>query len=118
MTEEREFVSAGEAIALVSAYSKATSPDGQVHTYRDAHGILLGAGWPLATLITTLQEANGIEIAGRWSQDLGHGLAIRDEQGWLFIATHEPGSEVSFETRSELPGGQPPAGRVESRAWT
>ena len=86
MTDERELVSLEVAIGMLPNRAA-------VHTFRNAHIAIVGADWERESLIEAMRAAPFIEIAGPGAQALGHGLAITDKHGLLFIETQKPEPE-------------------------
>jgi hypothetical protein len=80
MSDERVVLTAAEAIAML--------PDGDmIHTFRQAsNGILFGADWKRNDMIKTLNKYE-VEVTGEQAQAMNHGMALKDEYGWLFIET-------------------------------
>lgn len=78
-----------EAIALI--------PEGDtIHTIRQFGASTLGADIPRAELMEKLKVAFLVKRAGAKSTRIGHGLALLDERGWLFVETKNLSSiEVS-----------------------
>jgi hypothetical protein len=80
VSDERIDLTAEEAIALL--------PAGEyVHTFRNPGGIMLGADWDRAEIQTAIHKAGVRTLAGGVAMAVGHGLAIYDGGGWLFVAT-------------------------------
>ena len=80
MDDDKELISLDEAIKRL--------PGGDmVHTFRQGGPCLIGADHERARLIEAMRSAPAIEVTGPAAQAMGHGLAICDEHGWLFIAT-------------------------------
>jgi hypothetical protein len=76
-----------EKIPLTPAEAIALLPDkDSIHTFRQAGGTLLGADWDRKDLIKALNKYDA-EVTGENAQALGHGMAFRDEYGYLFIET-------------------------------
>ena len=68
-----------EALALL--------PDAdRIHTFRSAGLSMIGADWPLEILIATIRQY-GAELAGPSATRMGHGIAIIDNRGPLFVET-------------------------------
>lgn len=82
MTEEansREFLSFDDALSLL--------PDGDtIHTFRVSGTALIGADWDRDALIAALRHGNP-ERTGPMASAMGHGLALTDAFGLLFIET-------------------------------
>lgn len=77
---DKEFIELDEAVKRL--------PKGKaIHTIRQAGPCLLGADWDRPGLIEAMRKAPAIEVTGQIAQDMGHGLAIRDEHDLLYIAT-------------------------------
>jgi len=88
--DERECVTLEDAIGMLREQKNIP---GYVHTFRQAGPFIVGADWNRDSLIETMRRAPAIEITGEFAQKMGHGLAIEDERGLLFIETHEPGTK-------------------------
>lgn len=62
--------------------------NGPIHTFRQGGGLMLvGADWPREELLAAMMAAPAIEETGKLASSMGHGLAIMDGHGWLFIET-------------------------------
>ena len=80
MDDDKELISLEDAIKRL--------PDGgMVHTFRQGGPCLIGADHERDRLIEAMRAAPAIEVTGPQAQAMGHGLAICDEHGWLFIET-------------------------------
>ena len=75
-----------ELISLEAAIKRLPAGD-MVHTFRQGGLCLIGADHERDRLIEAMRNAPEIEVTGPQAQAMGHGLAIRDEHGWLFIET-------------------------------
>jgi hypothetical protein len=94
MDDKKEFVDVQEAISRL--------PDGDsIHTFRQGGPLLIGAAWPRADIIEFLEAAAAIEVPGENAQSMGHGLAVHDEHGWLFIQTR-PATDTKPHARDGL----------------
>lgn len=80
--DDKEFISFDEAV-------KRLPEGGHVHTFRQAGPVLLGCDYDRESLLAAMKVAPNIEVPGPAAQAMKHGLAIRDDRGWLFIATLE-----------------------------
>lgn len=70
-------------------------PDGEdIHTFRQAGPVILGADIERDTLLEVLRTARSIESSGPMAQALGHGLAVDDSHGFLFVATRQPAGDA------------------------
>ena len=80
MEDERVYLTADEAIRML--------PDGDmIHTYRQGGGfVLIGADWERERLVEKIASGKP-EFAGENATRSGHGLAIVDEHGPLYIET-------------------------------
>lgn len=76
------------SVSLDNAISRLEVKDGQVHTFRSAGPILIGADWELAPLIEAMRD-HGVEESGPAATEARHGLVLTDEHGPLFIETRE-----------------------------
>jgi hypothetical protein len=87
MNDEPELLTCDEAAALL--------PDGdRVHTFLNPGGILVGADWDRAEILTLLRDSPRREVTGPEAQSFGHGLAALREDGTIvFIATRQPGGK-------------------------
>lgn len=62
-------------------------PEGEyVHTFRNAGFMMLGADWPRDRLMAAMQESQ-IFVSGDVAQSMNHGIAIKNDGGFLFIET-------------------------------
>ena len=101
MAEERIKLDAEQAASLIA--------DGEeVHTFRAGGAILIGADWERAEILEILRIYTP-EIGGEKCRAMNHGIAVRDEASWMFIAT-KPGIDWDAEEaeaihRLELKGG-------------
>lgn len=79
---DREEIPYANAVAML--------PEGErVHTVRNSlPGVMLGADWDRPKLLTWIKE-HGVEKSGPTASAMHHGLAGRDDRGWLFIETKE-----------------------------
>lgn len=78
--DDKEFLTFDEAVARLPISE-------MVHTFRQSGFVLLGADWEKEELINALCKAKVIEVTGAQAQAMNHGMAIKDENGWLFIET-------------------------------
>ena len=80
MDDKKEFIAFDDAVNLL--------PDGDmIHTFRTAGPVLIGAHHERDQLINAIRKAPKIEVTGPAAQSMGHGMAICDENGLLFIET-------------------------------
>ena len=80
MTDGKELITFEEAVKRI--------PEGDnIHTFKQSGPFLIGADSPRAELLEAMQKAAAIEVTGDHAQSMNHGLAIRDGDTWLFIAT-------------------------------
>lgn len=77
-----------EAMALLPDTPK-------IHTYRESSVALLGADWSRRDLVQAMKEAPEIHETGVAAQAFGHGMAIFDEHGPLFIETKRVKEELN-----------------------
>lgn len=78
----------GPELITFDAAAKLLPSKKMLHTFRQsAGGMLLGADSDRAELVALLQDADEIHVTGAQAQSMGHGLAVRDSLGWLFIET-------------------------------
>ncbi len=78
--DDRCFVSFDKAVAIL--------PEGdEIHTFRQAGHVLLGASWPRQDILDLMREFP-VEETGETATRMGHALAVEDKPGrWLFIAS-------------------------------
>jgi hypothetical protein len=71
--------------------AEAMLPDGShVHTFRSSVGMLVGADWERCELLDRMRRYEStLEIGGPECQRFGHGLAMWDDYGPLFIQCKE-----------------------------
>lgn len=79
MKDERVVLSKTEAIEMLPDTEK-------IHTFRQCGPMLLGADWDKENIIETINN-HDVEITGEQAQSMGHGIALHDDKGWLFIET-------------------------------
>ena len=80
-TEEIVILSKEEAVSML--------PEGDtIHTFRSVGSTLLGADCDRKELIAKFDKYE-IELSGPMATQMKHGIAIRDDQGPLFIETKE-----------------------------
>lgn len=98
--DDKELITFDEAI-------KRLPDEDWIHTFRNYGNVLMGADWKKEEIFEAMQAATEIEITGPQAQAIGHGLAICDEHGWLFIETanagverHAPQTDCGSETDS------------------
>jgi len=79
--EKREFISFEQAIKML--------PDKEnIHTFRSTSICILGADHDRVGLIETMKKfQDKIELSGKVATGMGHGLALIDDRGPLFIET-------------------------------
>lgn len=58
-----------------------------IHTFRNpGPGMLVGADWTRDEIIESV-ELYGAELSGEKATQMGHGMLIRDDHGYVFIET-------------------------------
>lgn len=83
----RRYITAEEAADLL--------PDGDaIHTFRGGGPVLIGADWDREEVLNKLKTSDKIEIAGETARNMGHGLAVYNDNAKLqsdilFIETDE-----------------------------
>ncbi|HNL98896.1 MAG TPA: hypothetical protein PKL61_17315 [Accumulibacter sp.] len=80
MDDDKELISFDDAVTRLP-------PGDNIHTFRQAGPMLLGADHGRTSLLAAMRAAPCIEVTGPQAQAMNHGLAIRDENGFLFIET-------------------------------
>lgn len=80
MSDEKMTIGYDAALAFLK-------PRGAIHTFRTGSGMLVGADWSRASILEALKVAPEIQVTGDTAQSMGHGLAIQDKHGWVFIET-------------------------------
>lgn len=107
MEDERVYLTADEAIRML--------PDGDmIHTYRQGGGfVLIGADWERERLVEKIASGKP-EFAGENATRSGHGLAIVDEHGPLYIETKRQTEEQRL--TAELAALR--ADLEQARAWS
>ena len=79
--DEKAPLTPEEAVAML--------PDDEyVHTFRSGPGLLVGADIKRERLVELIHQ-HGAELAGPGATSMGHGLALTDGSGPLFIKTRE-----------------------------
>lgn len=84
MTEDKKYISLEDFKNIIDIQ------DGHVHTFRDSGGALIGADWGEETILETAgihQET--IELSGKYARAMEHGVAFRDDHGFVYVATNE-----------------------------
>jgi hypothetical protein len=63
----------------------------EIHTFRNSPMMLIGADWSRKHLLETMKKYEStLELTGPAATGMGHGLALHDDMGPLFIKTkHE-----------------------------
>jgi hypothetical protein len=89
--DDREPVPAELAIRMLKVV------DGQVHTFRNPVGVLIGADWDVDQLKKAIRK-HGVELSGASATSMKHGLAILDDHGPLFLET-EPAESFEADLR-------------------
>lgn len=75
----REFISAEQALAML--------PDKpRIHTFRYSAVALIGADWDREEIVALIKKSKP-ELTGEAATGMGHGLAVEDKHGFLFIET-------------------------------
>ena len=65
-------------------------PDGdEIHTFRGALPMLIGADWSRESILKALAETDVIAPTGSFARGMNHGIAINAGGRPLFIATDE-----------------------------
>ncbi len=69
-----------------------------IHTFRQGGPTLIGADWDKKDLIEAINKYE-VELTGEQARSMGHGMALYDEHGWLFIETKkEDKKEINLDT--------------------
>lgn len=59
-----------------------------IHTFRNPiAGTIIGADYRREALIELVKKVGVAELSGVQASSLGHGIALQDTHGWLFIET-------------------------------
>lgn len=77
--DERVHLTYDQAVALLP-------PGDRIHTFRGTLPLMIGADWPREKLLAHIRE-HGAELSGPGATGMGHGLALIDSVGLLFIET-------------------------------
>lgn len=76
-----------ERVPLTYDQAIAMLPDAErIHTFRGTGPVMIGADWPRSTLLDAIRE-HGAELSGPGATAMGHGMALIDSVGVLFIET-------------------------------
>lgn len=60
----------------------------EIHTFlNSAIGFLAGADWSRCQVIELLQSTEEIQVSGTFAQGMGHGIAAKRGNEWVFIET-------------------------------
>ena len=57
-----------------------------IHTFRDSDISLIGAEWSRKEILEAIDEFQ-FELTGETATKMGHGMAFKDNYGWLFVET-------------------------------
>jgi hypothetical protein len=79
--DERVHLSYAQALDLLT-------DDEMIHTFRAAGPMSIGADWQRTDVLALIRKY-GAELAGANATAMGHGLAVIDDHGLLFIKTKE-----------------------------
>ena len=80
MNEEKRVLTKEEALAMLP-FKK------DIHIYRNPKtDILMGFDIDRKTIIEKINK-HKVEATGEQAQEMGHGMALYDEYGWMFIET-------------------------------
>jgi len=61
-----------------------------VHTFRNTGNMLIGADWDKESVIkAAMKYEDTLELTGKMARGMGHGVALFDNTGPLFIETDE-----------------------------
>lgn len=77
-----------EPVMVEVAKSMLDVQDGRVHTFRNATGVLVGADWNEADVISSIRQ-HGCELSGEIATSMHHGLCLHDARGWVFFRTKD-----------------------------
>jgi hypothetical protein len=75
--DERVPLTYDEAVAMLPAAER-------IRTFRG--GVMVGADWPRERLLVAIKTW-GAELSGAGATGMGHGMALIDDKGALFIET-------------------------------
>jgi hypothetical protein len=76
-----------KAYKLTKVEALAMLPDKKsIHTFRNSDIALIGADWTRKEIIE-MMDIYDFELTGEQATSMGHGMAFKDELGWLFIET-------------------------------
>jgi len=80
MSDEKVYLTVDEALAML--------PEGDhIHTFRGGVGMMIGADWDRADVVTAIRETQRRELSGAVASAMGHRLCIAAGGALLFIAT-------------------------------
>lgn len=76
-----------ERVKLTKEQVLSILPDGEnIHTFRQAGNSLIGADWEREEILKALEKYD-FELSGEVATRMRHGIAFRDEYGWVFVHT-------------------------------
>lgn len=81
----------GKIILTYKEAIKRLKKRGRIHTFRNTANMLIGADWDRIDLLYALKKAKEIHQSGEQAKGMGHGLAIMNNESWLFIETKKCG---------------------------
>jgi hypothetical protein len=73
-------------------------PEGKyIHTFRNpAGGMMMGGDWERSDIEKALAKAEEIHISGDVARTMFHGIAIINDESWLFIETAKTNEVLDF----------------------
>jgi hypothetical protein len=57
-----------------------------IHTFRSNNIALVGADWTREEMLEMIEQYE-FELTGKQATSMGHGMAFKDELGWIFVET-------------------------------
>lgn len=77
--EERHVLTKEEALKML--------PDRDyIHTFRNSGITLIGADWSKEEMLKAIEKYE-FELTGEQATNMEHGMAFKDELGWVFVET-------------------------------
>lgn len=79
----------GDRKSLTLEQAETMLPDKRgIHTFRQAGPVLIGTDWPRADVLELFRSYTP-ELSGENATRMGHGIAVQDNRGWLFVETRK-----------------------------
>jgi hypothetical protein len=94
-TNERETMSRDATIITLEQALKLLPEGKYIHTFR-GKGVMFGADWERSDIEKALAKVEEIHISGDVARTMFHGIAIINDESWLFIETAKTNEVLDF----------------------